>query len=401
MYSSYTKPKPGIIFLWILTGLFTIINVALRKPISYKGYGGWIFFQILLAVFFLIILFNFLKNLPLKNGAKIVGIITLGLIFVLGGFKLIQGISSISRTSQESCMRRMAPSADLQDCDLRGITLTDGDLSGANLSGANFESARLSGVDLSDADLNHADFEESVQTDMNFSNAKLVFANFLDCRLDKVNFTGANLTYAFFYSDYRNSHTTFKDVIMQGAYLENVDLGETNPLEISGLEKDNLVNVDWVFNPGNYQSVCNGDPYPYGVPYQKVGGVHPTVVLVHKDEEEGFTLDNAVRFEQWEPTDVFETELVLCVDIHYRSIEDCRYGVIGANHAYRMRGTITTSLYEAATGKLLDSKAFTQEPGLCPDSMDFSSFASDNFIYGLKTPFMFVRDWLKPYVEVP
>lgn len=419
MHSSSTEPKVGIIFLWIITSFLAIINGVLRKPISYKGYGGWIFFQILLAVFFLIILFSFLNNLPLKKGSKIVGIITLSLIFVLGGFKLIQGISNITKTSQQSCTRRMAPSSDLQDCDLRGITLTDGDLSGAKLSGANFDSAKLSGMNLSNADLMNANFYESVQANMNFSNANLsgadflraeltsvnftnsdlFYANFKYCKMDEVNFTKANLQDANFFG------VVLHDVNLQGAYLENVDLGETDPIEISGLVKDQLVNVDWVFNPANYQSVCNGDQYPYGVPYQKVAGIHPTVVLVYRQDENSYSFDGNVLYEKWEPKDIFETELVTCVEIHYESIEDCRYGTLGFDHAYRMRGTIHASLFEVLTGKLLESKTFTQEPRPCPDSMNFSCsggvLCRDNKIYGSTTPASFVSAWLKPYVEVP
>jgi len=88
--------------------------------------------------------------------------------------------------TQENCLKRIHPNADLSHCDLSGTNLSERDLRGANFEDADLSNANLTGSTLIGAQLLGSDLSNT-----NLSQADLSGANLVSAKLDNVTFEKA------------------------------------------------------------------------------------------------------------------------------------------------------------------------------------------------------------------
>lgn len=103
-------------------------------------------------------------------------------------------LTGSSATLQPTQIATKGKCADLADCNLTGLDLSNANLSGLDLTKTNFTHANLTGADLSMSNLTHAKFTEVTATGANFSGAVLTEANLTGAKWSGVNLSGANLS---------------------------------------------------------------------------------------------------------------------------------------------------------------------------------------------------------------
>lgn len=111
---------------------------------------------------------------------------------------------------------------------MRGIRLSQNDLSGWNfrgldVTGARFDDADLSHADLSSADLTRVSMEESILIRANLANANLTDGEFDEANLTAANLSGANLTSSSFRGS-NLSHANLTDADLTGVAIAGANL---------------------------------------------------------------------------------------------------------------------------------------------------------------------------------
>ena len=145
--------------------------------------------------------------------------------------------------------------------------------------------------------------------------------------------------------------------------------------------------------------ICQGDggaiskADPYTNPSQ---AAHPIMIITDKGYD--YYSEKVYELEQsWKPIDPEQVQLVGCVKLEWEEIESCRY--VGAV-AIRQKPKVIISVYEALSGKLVDTVWFMGlEPRECQGVESFSEGSTTKYISPnpeFETSSMI--EVLKPYV---
>ena len=348
MSESSDQDKGCFSFLLTYNSLLLVVMVLIRYYFTANNYldkvkGPFNILTAILAcgvlasIIYIIIL---IKDKGVRVIFKSMVLLTPGVLAVLVIGSMYSGLwESASQVSQERCLQRISPGADLQKCDLQGADLAGVDLSGANLSDAN-----LSGANLSEANLKAANLSWANLTETNFASADLNAANLSHARMVSTNLGSAALDQAIF---------------------DFVD-----PQDTKGLYGNTSIIASW--KVPDLSGLCSGEGNgsQFAAPYTPDGaGIHPIFYSV------GRGLSNKPPGE-WLADDLRELELVLCGSASYVLIETCSYQLGG--EVQRWQDQFRVEMLEARTGKSVTSFSYTgSPPQVCPEVV-----SSDQKYYG-------------------
>lgn len=161
----------------------------------------------------------------LRAEKKGIGILTL--FITIGAFAAcaigLKDTIAVSRSiTQETCLQRVAPSANLSHCDLAGANLSGRDLNNADLVGVDFSNADLSGAILANANLQGSNLSNA-----QLSHSDLSGANLYGSQVENTNFTEATLRKT------NLSHSwTYAKVDFSGLDLTEADLSYMSAEEV-------------------------------------------------------------------------------------------------------------------------------------------------------------------------
>ena len=124
-------------------------------------------------------------------------------------------------------------------------------------------------------------------------------------------------------------------------------------------------------------------------------GTHPIVILAPEDDVEDWNLELP---DSWRSVYVGRTELVAVIRYLQVDLNRTRYHAYGGGTIYVTRARLDTEvkLYEAKTGTLVVEKVFEgTEPVGFPSSLP----SGTQYVFGDKTSYQTVMDWLKEFVD--
>ncbi len=130
--------------------------------------------------------------------------------------------------------------AALADADLTEVNLSHAVLIGAELRGAKLVRANLCGADLTGSSLNAALLNANLSY-ANLTGADLSGADLTDARLNGANLTGANLSHA------KLAGVHFEDAVFGATLLSDLDLRESNGLELARHTSPSSIGVDTLY----------------------------------------------------------------------------------------------------------------------------------------------------------
>jgi hypothetical protein len=154
--------------------------------------------------------------------------------------------------------------------------------------------------------------------------------------------------------------------------------------------------------------ICESDDagVPEAAPYSQTSGIHPIVYATGRDSEYSFShdVDPYAPPSEWKPQELAETELVACIRLIERQVEECPYTLSSGLSAtlYRIQMRAVVSLREAQTGKVVATSKVIEgvAPAECQDSEKFQTGTTSKYVYG-DVASGYIHAWLKQYVEIP
>jgi uncharacterized protein YjbI with pentapeptide repeats len=152
---------------------------------------------------------------------------------------------------------RLAPFADLRNCNLSGMNMDGIDLNNANLSGANLDAANLFSANLRYANLDNASLRNTTLQDADASHASFIGADLRGVDLyfaivRNANLSGANLSENWLSSiDFEGS--SLQGALFTGSSMSSVDLENTD------LRGADLRVVDLYYSPMQHADLRNAN----------------------------------------------------------------------------------------------------------------------------------------------
>lgn len=154
--------------------------------------------------------------------------------------------------------------------------------------------------------------------------------------------------------------------------------------------------------------VCESDDAGVAevAPYTQTPGIHPIVYASSKGSEYlvASDVDPLTPPSPWKPQDLAKAELVACIRMIERQIEECPYTLSDGRSATltRIQRRVVVTLREAQTGKEVATSETMEgdAPETCQGSEQFFDGSTSKTVWG-GIPIDAIHAWLKQYVEIP